>query len=1816
MADDSNSDSYSLASTIDAPPSVTSVDHKLRDLKKQRSYRRGQVTKVITRCRVLAKKHASTHARVTLEKLRTDAETAIDAHDNVQNELDAVSDNPDAVTDPDERMKYVMLHDELTSNVEKLIACADFHHKAEWFSEVVRGVMSTGAVKSVSQLKMDELESARMELCKGAMMLREDTEVQEINSRTAELLNNLRSAVAAAAPAIPDTPSSLTSAKPDRPKMAPIHLDIPKFHGDPLAWEAFELSLNSILRHRAEGFSEADKFAIVRQAIVPTAGKALVADQLKQGATTDKLMCELKEMYGRPQLVVPTLVKMIINPPRTDQSAASLRKLQEQVLDHYGSLRTLLKGELDRLVPHVLRNCLEGKLREDWDRLLFEKLPEPTMNDFKKFIHQRLLWADSPSVSSTLPPPQQSSSPTPTASHNKSKTQSTPAKCAACGEPHWLGRCQAFVAMSTDARNKLVREKRLCLNCFHPSHGVKQCNNRHNCRHCSQRHHTLLHKDTGTRLPATPTEATPTTVATVKTPTDAPLRHSDNFMCTVTADLHNEGLSIPARVLLDHGSTASFISEDLASLLKLKRHPQDKLYSGAGDGKLRSRHYVFAKLHSRSSPFVSEDIQLSVLPKPFSVPAPLSKTEVLDRAAKLNISLSDTSLDGKVDILLGGAHPWDFCGESISDKPYRFISTKFGYGAIGPLAATPSVLTIKEDDSTLAEDLQKLWALDSVPESSCLSTDDQLAVDNFNTTTKFIDGRIQVTLPFKHNPPTLGDSKRQALSRFFSNERSLQAKDRLSAFNSTLHEYLQLGHAHVVPASDVHTPSHLHYYMPVHGIFKDSSTTTKIRPVFDASARTTTGVSLNQCLLVGPNLYPHLSDVLIRFRCHAIGLSADISKMFREVLLAPEHRDFHRFLMRDDKGKIQDCRMERVTFGVASSPFLATQALRYLADKFEADFPRAALLLRTTFYVDDFVSGANSIDDAIAIREELCGFLAKAGMLLRKWRSNSPHFLEATPTELLEVEPDPLTFQDSPKALGAHWNTTTDTLQVAVPKPPTSDSTVTKRIVASVSAAVFDVMGLFSPSTIIPRMLLQETWKLHLPWDKQLPPHLTQTWNSWISDLSHIGNFKFDRKFFIDPGPHPFRSLHGFSDASEKAYGATVYLRILDKEGHAHTALVTAKARVMPTKPMTIPRAELAGAHLLTKLLEHIAELLQVKPQDVHAWTDSSIVLHWLAKEHSQHKDRFVANRVQDCHQRLPLTRWKHVPSGDNPADLASRGVSASVLVGSTLWWKGPGWLSESPDGWPFLRLTRPPEAVHILAITPDLNLPDSQSQFLNTLWTQFSSLNVLERVVARIFRFAHNCRSSPSHFSSDTLAAEEIKFSHVRLLSLAQQQSLPEVYKAIKNDTLLPSNHSLYKFIVKKEDELIKVHSRVRNSHTPTTPKTLTPLHPNSKFTRLLCHTAHYSLGHPGVSALHATLLSRFYIPGLRNILKKISRACSSCQRAYAQPLSAQMGLLPLQRTTPHPPFTHTGVDFAGPFLIRQGHVRKPVPVKAYAALFICLTTKAVHFELCASLSSEDFRATLQRFVSRRGSPQHIYSDNGSNFLGAREEMRDLQELLASSEKTVSNFCQAKQIHWHHIPARSPHFGGLWEAGVRQMKLLLKKNLFPHLLRFDELTTILCEAEATLNSRPLTPITEDNSTTGQVLTPGHFLLGRSLLATPLLEVSEAKVSSLRRWRLVAKLQQDLWTQWINQYLNTLHQRTKWLKESKPVKVGDLVYIKDETLKTPTRLWPMARITQVFPGDDGQIRAAKVKCGNREYTRATNMLIPVLPMEVYERSEE
>jgi len=355
-------------------------------------------------------------------------------------------------------------------------------------------------------------------------------------------------------------------------------------------------------------------------------------------------------------------------------------------------------------------------------------------------------------------------------------------------------------------------------------------------------------------------------------------------------------------------------------------------------------------------------------------------------------------------------------------------------------------------------------------------------------------------------------------------------------------------------------------------------------------------------------------------------------------------------------------------------------------------------------------------------------------MTLRKW--SFTELRNIISTELIETKDLVLTTPDiAPTALGIHWDVATNNLHVSTPVSISTEQ-VTKWTIASDTAKVFDVLGLFASAIIPARVLPQSLWKLPLKWDDPVPEDILLKWNEWTTTLKVMKNFVIPRRVKYNKSP-VFKSLHGFSDASSTAYGEAVYLKLLHEDSTISVALITAKARVSSVKAITIPKAELVATHLLAKLIKHVAYLLQISTNHLFAWTDSMIVRCWLQKPPATLKT-FVANRVSDIQEHLSASHWRHVPTTQNPADLLSRGLTANQMVNSRLWWEGPPWLVKTPEEWPVKLPTKPSS---IPKIKVSCNIMPVQAPPPSP-WGAFSSFHHLTRIIAWIQRFTHNSQS------------------------------------------------------------------------------------------------------------------------------------------------------------------------------------------------------------------------------------------------------------------------------------------------------------------------------------------------------------------------------------------------------------------------------------------------------------------------------------------
>jgi len=681
--------------------------------------------------------------------------------------------------------------------------------------------------------------------------------------------------------------------------------------------------------------------------------------------------------------------------------------------------------------------------------------------------------------------------------------------------------------------------------------------------------------------------------------------------------------------------------------------------------------------------------------------------------------------------------------------------------------------------------------------------------------------------------------------------------------------------------------------------------------------------------------------------------------------------------------------------------------------------------------------------------------------------------------------------------------------------------------------------------------------------------------------------------------------LHGFADASQEAYGACVYVRSESPNGSIFVSLFTSRSRVAPLHGTSIPRLELSGAQLLAELVDQVvSELSKVNvvlnKENIVYWSDSTVVISWLNT--CKPLKVFVSNRVAHILDLSSPCQWRHVPTESNPADLISRGMSADAICDSEFWWKGPRWLCEPKDCWPNRSvITETDEEIRPLKLA----LPTT-TVIKNELSDRYSTWTRLIRITAWLTRFVFNA-SIPSgnqgNRKKGSLSAEELSNSKIFWL-IHIQGSFYEDLQRLKNNQSVSSGSplkALNPFV--DQDGLIRVGGRLVHATMPESFKYPVVLPSKSRLVYMLFECEHKRLLHIGPQGLLAHIHNSYWPIRGRIIARTIIRRCIVCHRSNPKFQVPVMAPLPRARVNIERPFAKTGVDFCGPISVKSG-IRRVKAIKAYIAVFVCLTTRAVHLELVSNLTTEAFLASLDRFMARRGQCGHFYSDNGTNFIGA---YKILQTYFKNEpgKPSVLDATANKGIEWHFNPPSSPHFGGLWEAAVKSAKRHLIKITNSALLNFEETATLLCRIESILNSRPLTPLSTDPSDFN-ALTPAHFLVGGSLMLPPEPEPPGTPKNLLKRWSLVKGMSQSFWRRWSTEYLPQLQGRNKWHTiPSHNIQVNDLALLKEDNIAVMK--WKLVRVMAIHPGPDGHVRVVTVRTPSGSEFKRPVLKLSVLP---------
>ena len=1156
----------------------------------------------------------------------------------------------------------------------------------------------------------------------------------------------------------------------------------------------------------------------------------------------------------------------------------------------------------------------------------------------------------------------------------------------------------------------------------------------------------------------------------------------------------------------------SFITADAASKLNIARSTVDVKISGIGRRQQAAKESVNLVIGLQKLPVTALKLN--------SIAGNIPSQSINLKQLKLmkNVALADENFHqpGPVQLLLGADVYEDlFLDERRKAHGLHYRKSIFGWVVTGVLSQVRAY-QCQSFQVAVELDLARFWEVEEIPRVKPMSKENRQCVEHYDTTTYVAgDGRITVCLPFKSQARP-SNNFQTAKQKMFALERKLKDHgDVKQQYRDFIKEFVDMVHLEEAPQT-----SGLCYYLPHHCVFNDS--TCRVRCSTRGSSKSPNGYSPNDCLLLGPRLQDDVFDILIRFCLHQYALSADVAKMYRQVALDESDRNFLRILWRDYvTDEIRELRMTRVTYGVASSSYHSTRALQE-SGKTNGPNPNTVNVILNDFWVDDLLSGADTLEEACVLQDDLIETLNKNCLPLRKWSSNEPQLVTRLPKDLQEAgkayEIHDKTHQI--KTLGLTWHPLEDHFVYACSSEYVS--IITKRTLLNDVSKHFDPIGLIAPVLVVAKVIIQSCWKLDLEWNDAVPNDVSRAYSKWKDDMGSLSQLKIPRKV-LPIHLYDEASLQVFCDASEKAYGTCVYL-VSVKDDVVSSTLISSKCKVAPIKPSTLPRLELLAIHTGAKLATLVKGALSKSKHALNIsvlYSESTIALAWIKADPARWHT-FVSNRVSQIQSRLPTTEFIHVPSEEKPADLCSRGLLATQLVAQqTFWFQGPSWLGSSFPEQPQTLLTKEEARQEVKTLTV-LTSPSNSLVDLDN----FNSL-------VKLLRTLCICKVAFKKDLKTIFGREEMALALYAVVKADQLVHFEAEFKALSNgDSINPKNSiaPLYPFM---DNGVIRVGGRLAHGYSMTDDQRfpLLVFH-RSKLATLAINDAHKRTLHGGPTATVAEMRRPIWVT---QAMKKASACINKCVTCFcfnSGPTQQLMGDLPSSRfEAPERAFSCVGLDFAGPLTFKSGSDS----VKGYVAVFVCFASKAVHLEAVSSLTSDAMVAALRRFIARRGIPSQNVSDNATNFVGARRDLNELEKMAKAGAHSYSS------IEWLFIPPRSPNFGGLWEAAVKSMKHHLHRVMGNSILTYEEIRTILCQIEQVLNNRPLMALT-NNPDDIFALTQSMVVNGSRLdaIPQPCLQTMDARGHPAKRFGALQQLLSQFWKRWASEYVASLQPRGKW----------------------------------------------------------------------------
>ena len=1146
-------------------------------------------------------------------------------------------------------------------------------------------------------------------------------------------------------------------------------------------------------------------------------------------------------------------------------------------------------------------------------------------------------------------------------------------------------------------------------------------------------------------------------------------------------------------------------------------------------------------------------------------------------------------------------------------------------------------------------------------------------LDRFNVNTKHNGERYTVILPKRHNKlKDLPSNCPLSFSRLISTYKKLtkSKKDQdLIEYSNVIKEQLESGVLEMVGClgttdevslalnkdpkafdnaflQESGNPVH---YLPHFSVRKRS--TGKIRLVYDGAAKATSkSFSLNDCLETGPDLINSLLCILIRFRIHKFAMKSDIRKAFLQIEIGTYDRNLLRSLWIED-GNVMVYRFARLPFGLTCSPFILAATLRKHLNESDLSLETQEKILQA-FYVDDNVTGADTSEELIENKSLLESTFKEAGMEITQFNSNDPRLRNL----LRKSDPD---LPEQETVLGVGWNLIEDNLSInsdydidllgpsnGRSRKPRKNS---KRDVYSKLGKTFDPCGFISPFTFLGKIILRDICENVKKWDSKLPIKYLEIWETWTSQLPHLSSFKLPRYVSISGDSNI--TIVGFCDASKLGFAANIYYVAEDSSGNVKSNLLLSKTRLAPKKITSIPRLELCGALLLVNLMSHVKKALpELNSTQFYYFTDSLDVLFWLRSD-SFDWPVFISNRLQQCWNGADVNSWRHVRSPNNPADIPSRGCDLSTLFNDrkkrTLFYEGPDFLKGDIASYQSeVDMKVMPQGcsqeLGRVSLTIKTSKPISNISNVINL-TEFSTYTHLITVSAFVLRGVDKLIHKFLHLKTPVKSIKTSLpnvFSHWRMAEIlwirAVQHQHYEDYFILSKGSFsvrgqgsfsnIPadSKNNFLRMNIFLDDDLQILRCKTRFCDSSMDYATMNPilLPPESHFTLLLIRQTHQRILHAGKAQTVAAVRSEFYVPRLTKLTTKILRGCTVCNRAYGATYNLPPPPpLPDFRIKKDRAFANIGLDYAGPFYTRERFTDKTfIDYKSYILVFTCAVTRAVHFEATNTLNVYDFKLALQRFISSRGAPDLIISDNALTFYSAKAKLQAIYK-----NKDIQTLLCNERIQWQFYTDKAPWKGGFIETIVSSFKRISNKVIGNHHLSFEEFRTVVKAAESIVNSRPLTGMYEGLEE-GVPLTPSMLIHGFTLTDLPshgIPNEEKAKINEKdkagtlkleHRYHLIENVKDHFWKRFLKQYTTELHERhirqSKHLGHLRVPKVGDLCLLKLEV--TPRRRWPLAVIERVdISPRDNKVRTVGIRIYNKDkgtvshLDRSPSLLVPL-----------